>query len=82
MMFLMGTVYQSLGLYAKARSLLKQTLEIDRLTFGSANEHTIATTSALDSVLASQGEHVEAEKWRVSGWIRRRVSMVRAVRGL
>jgi len=62
MMFLMGTVYQSLGLYAKAQSLLRQTLEIDRLTFGSANEHTIATTSALASVLASQGEHVEAEK--------------------
>jgi serine/threonine protein kinase len=62
MMFLMGTVYQSLGLYAKAQSLLKQTLEIDRRTFGSANEHTIATMSALASVLATQGQHVEAEK--------------------
>jgi serine/threonine protein kinase len=62
MMFLMGSVYQSLGLYAKAQSLLEQTLQIDRRTFGSANEHTIATLSALALVLASQGQHGEAEK--------------------
>jgi tetratricopeptide (TPR) repeat protein len=62
MMFLMGSVYQSLGLYAKAQSLLEQTLQIDRRTFGSGNEHTIATMSALALVLASQGQHGEAEK--------------------
>ena len=62
MMFLMGSVYQNLGLYAKARTLLEQALEIDRRTFGPANEHTIATMSALALVLDSQGQHGEAEK--------------------
>jgi serine/threonine protein kinase len=62
MMFLMGSVYQNLGLYAKARTLLEQALEIDRRMFGSANEHTIAAMSALALVLDSQGQHGEAEK--------------------
>jgi serine/threonine protein kinase len=62
MMYLMGTVYQGLGLYSKAQSLLEQALEIDRRTLGSDSEHTIGTMTALAAVLALQGRHADAEK--------------------
>jgi eukaryotic-like serine/threonine-protein kinase len=62
MMFLMGTVYQSLGLYAKAQALLEKALETDRGEFGPDNEQTIRTMSALAGVLVLQGHYPEAER--------------------
>ena len=62
MMFLMGRVYRSLGLYSKAQSLLEQALATDRQMFGSANVHTIQVMSVLASVLGAEGQLGEAEK--------------------
>jgi|HubBroStandDraft_6_1064221.scaffolds.fasta_scaffold00083_8 serine/threonine protein kinase len=62
MMYLMGTVYQGLGLYAKAQSLLEEALEIDRRTLGLDNEQTLGTMNALAAVLALQGRRADAEK--------------------
>jgi non-specific serine/threonine protein kinase/serine/threonine-protein kinase len=62
MIFLMGTVYQGLGLYSKAESLLKEALEIDRGTLGPNNEHTLGDSTALAAVLCVEGRTAEAEK--------------------
>ena len=81
-MFLMGSVYQNLGLYAKTRTLLEQAWRIDRRTFGPANEHTFATMSALALVLDSQGQRGKPKNSRVSLQIRQPVSLVYATPGL
>jgi serine/threonine protein kinase len=62
MMYLMGTVYQGLGLYSKAQSLLEEALEIDRRTLGPNNEHTLGAMSALAGVLAQEGRNADAER--------------------
>jgi non-specific serine/threonine protein kinase/serine/threonine-protein kinase len=62
MMFVMGTVYQNLGLYTQAHSLLEKALEIDRATFGPDSEQYIRTMTSLASLLLLQGQVKEAEK--------------------
>jgi eukaryotic-like serine/threonine-protein kinase len=62
MMYLMGTVYQGLGLYSKAQSLLEEALEIDRRALGPDSEHTTGAMTSLAAVLALQGRHADAEK--------------------
>jgi serine/threonine protein kinase len=61
MMFLMGRVYRSLGLYPKAQSLLEHAVAIDQQTYGPANVHTIRAMSMLASVIGAQGEYQKAE---------------------
>lgn len=62
MMYVMGIVYQNLGLYPKAQPLLEQAAKIQRATLGPDNEETLRTISADAGVLSLQGHYPEAER--------------------
>jgi serine/threonine protein kinase len=63
MMHVMGHVYESLGLYAKAEPLLRRAVEVRRNTLGSQNPDTLNSMYALAGVLMYESRHSEAEKW-------------------
>jgi eukaryotic-like serine/threonine-protein kinase len=63
MMQVMGNVYDSLGLYSKAESLLRQAVEIRRRTMGANNPETFKSMSDLADVLDQKSNYREAEKW-------------------
>jgi len=63
MMQVMGNVYDSLGLYSKAESLLRQAVEIRRRTMGANNPQTLKSMSDLADVLDQTSDYREAEKW-------------------
>jgi serine/threonine protein kinase/Tfp pilus assembly protein PilF len=63
MMHVMGHVYQSLGLYAKADSLLRRAVEIRRGTLGARNPDTLQSMHDLAEVLTLESRYPEAEKW-------------------
>ncbi len=62
MMYVMGRVYQDLGLYPKAQSLLEQAVEIQRTVLGPGNAETLGTMNALALGLLEEGRLPEAEK--------------------
>jgi non-specific serine/threonine protein kinase/serine/threonine-protein kinase len=62
MMYVMGTVYQNLGLYPKAQSLLERAVEIQRAILGPAHAETLGSMNALARGLEQQGRFPEAEK--------------------
>src|SRR5215472_3926022 len=62
MMDVMGLVYQNLGLYLQAQSLLEKAVTIKRPLFGEGGLETLKSMNALVSVLAHQGRYKEAEK--------------------
>ena len=51
MMYVMGNVYESLGLYSKAESLLRRAVEIRRRTLGAQNPDTLKSMHDLAGVL-------------------------------
>ena len=57
----MGEVYQSLGLFAKARDLHEQALALRRKVFGSDSAEAATSVANLASVRSAQGALVEAE---------------------
>src|ERR1022692_1542923 len=63
MMHVMGHVYQSLGLYAKADSLLRRAVEIRRSILGAQNPDTLKSMNDLAIVLEDESRYAEAEKW-------------------
>ena len=63
MMDVMGNVYRSLGLYAKAESLLRHAVEIRRRTLGAKNPDTLKSMNDLAIVLEDESRYAEAEKW-------------------
>jgi non-specific serine/threonine protein kinase/serine/threonine-protein kinase len=74
MMQTMGEVYQSLGLYPQAQSLLTRAVEIRRRVLGPREKETLASMSSLGGNLRAQGRYPEAEKLdRETLDIRRRV---------
>jgi tetratricopeptide (TPR) repeat protein len=74
MMHVMGEVYDNLGLYPQAQSLLTQAVGIRRLVLGPQNPDTLTSMSKLSWNLMEQGRYAEAEKLdRKSLDIRRRV---------
>ena len=74
MMHVMGEVYDNLGLYPQAQSLLTQAVGIRRRVLGPQNPDTLTSTSKLSWNLMEQGRYAEAEKLdRETLDIRRRV---------
>ena len=63
MMHIMGGVYESLGLFAKAESLLRHAVEIRRRTLGADSADTLKSMAALVGVLNDESRYPEAEKW-------------------
>ena len=62
MMHVMGNVYESLGLYSKADSLLKRAVDIRRSTLGAKNADTLKSMHDLAGVLLEESRYPEAEK--------------------
>ena len=61
MMNVMGGVYDSLGLYSRAASLLTRVVEIRRRILGPENAATLRSLSLLSGVLMREGHYPEAE---------------------
>jgi serine/threonine protein kinase len=62
MMYVMGTVYQNLGLYPKAQSLLERAVEIQRPILGPGHPETLGSMNTLAGCLEQEGRLPEAEK--------------------
>ncbi len=74
MMHVMGDVYDNLGLFSRAESLLTRALEAQRRVLGPHNQDTLRTASLLAWSLRKEGRYAEAEKlYRETLAIQRRV---------
>jgi serine/threonine protein kinase len=74
MMHVMGDVYDNLGLYPRAESLQRQSMEIRRRVLGPEHPDTLASMVSLGVVLSDEGHSAEAEKvYRDALDIQRRV---------
>jgi eukaryotic-like serine/threonine-protein kinase len=74
MMHIMGDVYEKLGLFPQAESLLTRAVDIRRHVLGPGNRDTLTSMSLLGWVIHQQGRYPEAEKLiRETLDIRRRV---------
>jgi serine/threonine protein kinase len=62
MMNVMGNVYDNLGLYPRAESLLTRAVDTRRHVLGPKNNDTLASSNDLGWVLQEQGHYTEAEK--------------------
>jgi serine/threonine protein kinase len=62
MMDVMATVYEKLGLYARAQPLYEQAVEIQRRLLGPENPVTLKTSSNLGWILARNKHFTESEK--------------------
>jgi serine/threonine protein kinase len=62
MMFVMGDVYRSLGLYPRAQALLSRAADAQRRVLGSGDPQTLTTQDVLAWTLNEQGHSSEAEK--------------------
>lgn len=62
MMQTMGKVYDRLGLYPDAQSLLTRTLDIRRKALGSESPEALETMDSLGLTLLAEGHYAEAEK--------------------
>lgn len=74
MMHVMGNVYDNLGLYHQAQSLVTDAVKIQRRLLGPENPETLKSMQSLCKILTQQGQYAEAEKLqRETLQIRRRV---------
>ncbi len=62
MMYVMGSVYKNLGLYSKAESLLRHSVETRQRTLGVSNPDTLQSMYDLAEVLTFEGHYPDAEK--------------------
>ena len=62
MMHVMGGVYDSLGLYPQAQSLLTDAVNIRRRVLGPQNPDTLSSINGVCRLLWEQGHYAEAEK--------------------
>jgi tetratricopeptide (TPR) repeat protein len=62
MMYIMGSVYNGLGLYPKSESLLSGAVNIRRRHLGPKNRDTLLSMYWLAQVLTDEGRFAEAEK--------------------
>jgi serine/threonine protein kinase/tetratricopeptide (TPR) repeat protein len=62
MMNVMGIVYDSLGLYARAQSLFERTMDTRSRTLGPENQDTLKSMSSVGWVLQEEGKYSDAEK--------------------
>jgi len=61
MMDVMGQVYDNLGLYARAQTLLQQSVDIRRRVLGAESPDTLRSMSDLSRTLDHEGHYAEAE---------------------
>jgi len=61
MMYVMGEVYDSLGLFPQARTLFARALVLQRKVLGPDNPQTLTTLSAMAVLLGEEGDYSEAE---------------------
>ncbi len=61
MMYVMGGVYENLGLYSEAKVLLSRALDIRRHLLGPDDPETLRSAVRLSSALRHQGKYAEAE---------------------
>ena len=74
MMYVMGNVYDNLGLYSRAQSLEQQSMAIRQHVLGRDNPDTLKSVNNLANVLDDEGHYAEAEKlYREALDARRRV---------
>jgi serine/threonine protein kinase len=62
MMYVMGGVYENLGLYPRSQALLQQSLEIRQRVLGPENPDTLRSMHSLGWVLEREGHYKESEK--------------------
>jgi len=62
MMHVMGTVYDSLGLYTESESLFRRAMEIQRRVLGARDPATLTSMDSLAGTLNKQSRYPEAEK--------------------
>jgi eukaryotic-like serine/threonine-protein kinase len=62
MMYVMGVVYDNLGLYPLAQALLQQTMDIRRRVLGTESPEALRSMHALALTLDHEGHRTEAEK--------------------
>jgi len=62
LMYTMGKVYISLGLYSHAQALLERAIEIQRRVLGPENIDTLQSATSLGDALRLQGHYPEADK--------------------
>jgi eukaryotic-like serine/threonine-protein kinase len=62
MMSVMGSVYESLGLYPQAQTLLSQAMDSERRVLGTEDPDTLRSAAMLAWVLMEEGKYPEAEK--------------------
>jgi serine/threonine protein kinase len=62
MMNVMGKVYDNLGLWSQAESLLTRAVDTRRRVLGPRNTDTLTSMNDLGPVLTEQGQYAEAEK--------------------
>jgi len=63
MMEVMGSVYESLGLYTTAEPLLRRAVETQKRTLGVENPDTMHSMHELAVLLENESRYPEAEKW-------------------
>jgi tetratricopeptide (TPR) repeat protein len=74
MMHVMGTVYNNLGLYQQAQSLLERAIQVSRAAGGPTDPETLRSMDSLGTVLYQQGRPAEAERLQHEAFeIQRRV---------
>jgi eukaryotic-like serine/threonine-protein kinase len=62
MMYVMGEVYESLGLFLQAKSLVTQAIELQRKVFGPEDPEILTSMSLMSKILMEQGHYAEAEQ--------------------
>jgi eukaryotic-like serine/threonine-protein kinase len=62
MMYVMGDVYDNLGLYARAQLLLQEAMEIQKHVLGPENPDTLKSANELANILHDEGHYPEAER--------------------
>jgi serine/threonine protein kinase len=63
MLLVMGTVYQKLGLYAQAESLLAQSIDIRNRILGPEHPDTLKSKERMSPLFVGQGRFTEGEKF-------------------
>ena len=62
MMYVMGEVYDSLGLFPQAKTLLARALDLQRRVLGPDDPQTLTSLSQMSLLLTEEGNYPEAEK--------------------
>ncbi len=71
MMYVMGEVYDSLGLFSQAQTLLTRALDLQRRVLGPDDPQTLTSLSEMSLLLTEEGNYSEAEKLQREAFVTR-----------